>query len=250
MDLRPFDELARTPALLVLVCLAVLLLSPATVGAQTTAAVGASSVARTSVDKTGVFIDSIALLAIEHGIRVASQPKTRDELSGRFWSDYRRSLHLPKHWEDTDPWYVNYIGHPIHGAAAGYLWLDNDPHAPLTIEFDNRYWASRGRAAAFAAAYSFQFEVGPISEASIGNVGLRPQTTGWVDYVVTPTGAFGLVIAEDLLDKFLVQWTERHTTNRVWRASLRLIFGPARAMSNTAAGHLPWYRPDRALAWH
>ena len=205
--------------------------------------------ARTSVNKTGVFIDSMALLAIEHGIRLALQPDTRRELSGNFWRDYRHSLHMPVNWEDTDRWPVNYVGHPIHGAAAGYLWLEHDPNAPTTIEFDNRYWASRGRAAAFAAAYSLQFEVGPISEASIGNVGLRPETTGWVDYVVTPTGAFGLVIAGDVLDKFFVEWVERHTTNRVWRASLRLLFNPARAMSNTAAGHLPWYRPDRTLAW-
>ena len=108
---------------------------------------------------------------------------------------------------------------------------------------------SRARGAAFAAAYSVQFEIGPLSEASIGNVGLRPETTGWVDYVVTPAGAFGLVIAEDVLDRFFVEWVERHTRNSVWRASLRLIFNPARAMSNTAAGHLPWYRPDRTLRW-
>jgi hypothetical protein len=156
---------------------------------------------------------------------------------------------MPVKWEDTDPWPVNYVGHPIHGAAAGYLWIEHDPGAPVAIEFDNRYWASRGRAAAFAAAYSFQFEVGPISEASIGNVGLRPETTGWVDYAVTPAGAFGLVIAEDLLDKFFVEWAERHTRNSVWRATLRLIFNPTRAMSNTAAGHLPWFRPDRTLRW-
>ena len=30
---------------------------------------------------------------------------------------------------------------------------------------------------------------------------------------------------------------------------LRLVFNPTRAMSNTAAGHLPWYRPDRSLSW-
>ena len=204
---------------------------------------------RSSVDKAGVFVDSMALLAIEHGIRLALQPGTRRELRGNFWRDYQHSVHMPVNWEDMDPWPVNYIGHPIHGAAAGYLWIEHDPGAPVTIEFDNRYWASRGRAAAFAAAYSFQFEVGPISEASIGNVGLRPETTGWVDYVVTPAGAFGLVIAEDVLDKFLVEWAERHVRNSVWRASLRLIFNPTRAMSNTAAGHLPWFRPDRTLRW-
>ena len=201
------------------------------------------------VDKTSVFVDAMALLGIEHGIRLAFQPGTRRELRGNFWRDYRQSVRVPTAWEDTDSWLVNYVGHPIHGAAAGYLWLEHDPSAPITIEFDNRYWASRGRAAAFAAVYSLQFEIGLISEASLGNVGLRPETTGWVDYAVTPTGAFGLVIAEDVLDKFFVEWIERHTRNRVWRASLRLIFNPTRAMSNTAAGHLPWYRPDRTLAW-
>src|SRR5262245_32038388 len=134
-----------------------------------------------AVDKAGVFLDSMALLAIEHGIRLAFQPGTRRELRGNFWRDYRRSVHRPINWEDTDPWLVNYVGHPIHGAAAGYLWLEHDPNAPITIEFDSPYWSSRARAAAFAAAYSFQFEIGPISEASIGNVGLRPETTGWVD---------------------------------------------------------------------
>ena len=95
------------------------------------------------VDKTGVFVDSLALLGIEHGIRLAFQPGTRRELRGNFWRDYYRSVRVPTAWEDTDSWLVNYVGHPIHGAAAGYLWLEHDPKAPLTIEFDNRYWASR-----------------------------------------------------------------------------------------------------------
>src|ERR1051325_6638982 len=93
-----------------------------------------------SVDKSGVFFDSLVLLGIEHGIRIALQPGTRRELRGNFWDDYRDSLHLPTRWEDTDPWPVNYIGHPIHGAAAGYLWLEHDPAAPITIEFDNPHW--------------------------------------------------------------------------------------------------------------
>ena len=128
--------------------LSIALLTEAPVRAQT----------NVGVDKKAVFFDSLALLAIEHGIRLALQPGTREQLHGNFWDDYRDSLHWPTHWEDTDPWMVNYIGHPIHGAAAGYLWLEHDPNAPVTIEFDNHYWASRGRAAAFAAIYSFQFE--------------------------------------------------------------------------------------------
>jgi hypothetical protein len=71
----------------------------------------------------------------------------------------------------------------------------------------------------------------------------------WVDHVVTPVGAFGLMVAEDALDRFLVKWAERHISNRVWRASLRLIFNPARALSNTASGRVPWHRDERALSW-
>jgi hypothetical protein len=144
---------------------------------------------------------------------------------------------------------VNYIGHPIHGAAAGYIWLDHDPGAPTEISLSRHYWATRGQAAAWIGTYSLQFEFGPLSEASIGNVGMRPNTTGWVDHVVTPVGAYGLIVGEDLLDRFFVKWVEARTTNRVWRVSLRMIFNPARTLSNTANGRLPWFRKDRALGW-
>lgn len=92
--------------------------------------------------------------------------------------DKRTVGRQPTQWEDSDAWWVNYVGHPIHGAAAGYIWLDHEPDAPLEIGLNRRYWATRGRATAWAAVYSLQFEIGPLSEASIGNVGLRPETTG------------------------------------------------------------------------
>ena len=201
------------------------------------------------VDVLGAFADSFKLLLIEHSIRIAGQEKTRRELSGPFWDDYRRSLRVPQQWDDSDAWWVNYIGHPIHGASAGYIWLDHDPRAPVEIGLGTRYWVTRAQSAAWTAVYSLQFEFGPLSEASIGNVGMQPENTGWVDHVVTPVGAFGLIVAEDALDRFLVKWIEARTSNRVARASLRLIFNPARTLSNAASGHLPWYRRDRSLSW-
>jgi hypothetical protein len=201
------------------------------------------------VDVLGAFGDSVKLLLIEHTIRIAAQEKTRRELGGPFWADYRRSLRGPNQWEDSDAWWVNYIGHPIHGASAGYIWLDHDAKAPYEISLSRRYWATRAQAAAWTAAYSLQFEFGPLSEASIGNVGMQPETTGWVDHVVTPVGAFGLIVAEDALDRFLVKWVEARAKNRVARASLRLLFNPARTLSNAVGGKLPWYRRDRSLSW-
>lgn len=200
-------------------------------------------------DTLGALGDSFKLLMIEHGWRIAFQEKTRKELSGPFWSDYRRSVRIPPQWEDTDAWWVNYIGHPIHGAGAGYLYLDHNPNAPTDISLSSKYWTSRAHALAWAAGYSFQFEVGPLSEASIGNVGMRPQTTGWVDYVVTPVGAFGLIVAEDALDRFFVRWTEERMRNPVARLLLRMAMNPARTLSNASSGHAPWYRKDRPLTW-
>jgi len=198
----------------------------------------------------GTFVDSLKLLTIEHGLRLTFQEKTREALrEGSFWSDYRRSIRVPHQWEDGDAWWVNYIGHPMHGAAAGYIWLEHAGERHPDISLARSYWASRAQAAAWAAVYSVQFEFGPLSEASIGNVGLREETTGWVDHATTPAGAFALMVGEDALDRFFVRWVESHTPNRFFRAALRMTFNPSRTFSNATTGHLPWYREGRSLDW-
>ena len=77
----------------------------------------------------GAFVDSFRLLMLEHSGRIAFQSKTRRELVGPFFSDYARSVKWPHTWGDGDGWFVNYVGHPLHGAAAGRTWLNNDPTA-------------------------------------------------------------------------------------------------------------------------
>jgi hypothetical protein len=199
-------------------------------------------------DFVGALVDSLKLVSLEHTFRIAFQEKTRAELGGPFWSDYHRSVRIPQQWTDTDAWGVNYIGHPIHGAAAGIIWLDHSERDRSASIFSNGYLSSRARAAAFSGLYSVQFEIGPLSEASIGNVGLRPETAGWVDYVVTPVGAFGFIIAEDLLDRYFVRWVEDRVENRAVRVTLRLLCGPSRLLANVSENRLPWYRPDRPLS--
>src|SRR5262245_5000102 len=114
----------------------------------------------------GALTDSIRLLVLEHATRIALQPRTRRELGGPFVADYIHSLKVPKTWGDGDSWDINYIGHPIHGAAAGFIWLDHEAgaHDP-DRGFSKSYWASRSRAFVWATAYSVQFEFGPMSEA-------------------------------------------------------------------------------------
>jgi hypothetical protein len=194
----------------------------------------------------GAFEDSLRLLMIEHTTRIAFQEKTRRELGGPFFRDYVRSVKIPDTWNDGDSWAVNYVGHPIHGAASGFIWLDHEAgaHDP-SLRFSRSYWASRGRATAWAAVYSLQFEFGPLSEASIGNVGMRPGTTGWVDHVVTPMGALGIMVVEDALDRFLIERIETWTGSRILRTASRILLNPSRTLSNAAQGKMPWTREAR-----
>ena len=191
---------------------------------------------------------SLVLLAIEHGTRLALDSKTRNELSGPFFRDYIDSVHIPRDWDDGDSVAVNYVGHPIHGAAAGYLYRDAaGVRGSSRFGLSTSYWATMAKSTAFIGVYSVQFEVGPLSEASIGNVGRHPATRGWVDHVVTPVMGFALMAAEDALDRYFVMWFEDHVDNRAARATIRTLFNPARLMANLAQSRSPWYRPDRPL---
>ena len=203
-----------------------------------------------SSDRTSlkhVFEDSMRLLAMQHSLRIGLQEKTRQELGGRFFSDYKRAVHVPHQWGDGDSGLTNYGGHPGQGAASGFIWVQRDPSAPPSFVANRAYLHSRLRGMAFAAGYSLQFEIGPFSEASIGNVGLDPETAGWVDHVMTPVGGFAIMVAEDMLDRFVVKGIERRTDSVVLRAMSRMLLNPARATANVAAVQAPWYRADRPL---
>jgi hypothetical protein len=193
-----------------------------------------------------VISQSLMLLMFEHSMRIAFQEKTRQELDGPFFKDYQRSVKMPTTWADGDGWLVNYVGHPIHGAASGFIFRDTFGSASSQQFGASRaYWTSLGKSSAWIAGYSLQFEIGPISEASIGNVGMHPGTTGWVDHVVTPAVGVGMMAAEDALDKHFLARIEPRIRCEACRAALRIIFNPARSLANMAAGRMPWYRVDR-----
>lgn len=190
--------------------------------------------------------ESALFLGIQHGFRLATEPGTRTDLKGPFWRDYGRSLKGLNGWGDGDPFIVNYVGHPFAGAVAGYIQVQNDPqYRRAEFGSSSLYWRSRLRAMGFAALYSTQFELGPASEASIGNVGLQPGTAGWCDLVTTPAGGFGIMLAEDALDRYLVRPLERRTQSPVLRLILRGVLNPNRAFANTLRFKRPWHRDNR-----
>ena len=98
-------------------------------------------------------------------------------------------------------------------AVSGYLWTLNDTRY-RNVEFGRNpdYWKSRIRAGAFAWAYSEQMEIGPISEATIGNVQAFFPQQGFADHVVTPAIGLGWMVAEDALDKYLVRLSNARPT--------------------------------------
>lgn len=145
---------------------------------------------------------SMRFLFIEHGFRILMQPGTRGRLGGPFLADYADSVGSLSGWRDGDNWFLNYVAHPMQGTMSGYIQVQNDPEG-RTAEFsgDPVYW--RLKALAWNAAYSTQFELGPVSESSLGNVGQRKGTSGYVDLVMTPAGGFAVMLVEDALDRYL-----------------------------------------------
>lgn len=186
----------------------------------------------------GLLIQSLEFNAIENSVRLASDDQIRIFLVNKpFWHDYAASLKQfnIRRWNDGDDFLVNYIGHPLEGAVAGYIEIQNDPKARmLEISGNREYWKSRGMARLWATVFSTQSEIGPLGEAGIGNEGgwtypklkcTRPcpqykpgithytNNTGWADFIVTPTVGMLWVLMEDMLDATSAIRCKQVTTN-------------------------------------
>ena len=188
---------------------------------------------------------SLAWLALQHGYAM-SQGKTRRALRGPFAKDYFRSVGSLKGWGDGGRFFTNYVAHPLQGSFMGYIQVQNDPRGRAqAFGSSGRYWRSRMKALAWSAAWSTQFEIGPISQASIGNVGLKKKQT-WVDIVVTPAAGLGVMLAEDAIDRYVIGRLEARWRNRWLKYLLRTLLNPSRASANLFDMKSPWYR-DNAL---
>jgi hypothetical protein len=220
----------------------------------------ASSIAESSIINNGhstpseettfqwksALLDSSIFLGVEQGFRVVQDPNVRKGLRGPFFENYIDSVRSIHGWGDGDPFLTNYIAHPTQGAVAGFIEIGNDPrYRSAQFGASSRYWKSRLRAMAFSAAYSLQFEIGPTSEASIGNVQLKSRNDGVVDWVITPTLGTAFIVVEDLTDKYLIRKIEDHTRNLTLMALARTFLNPCRGFSNIMGRRAPWHRDDR-----
>ena len=205
------------------------------------------SPAETGVRWGSLFKASARFLTIEHSFRLATEPGTREGLKGSYLRNYASSVANLHGWADGDEFYVNYVGHPMQGAVAGFLWTQNDPAFHKAVfGKDPLYWKSRLRAAAFVWVYSTQFEIGPISEASIGAIQAQFPQQGFVDHVVTPSLGLAWIIGEDVVDRYITEPIEARVENHYIRLFVRMGSNPARTFSNVLNGHAPWTRDSRA----
>lgn len=197
-------------------------------------------------------IQSGVFLGFQHGFRMM-QNKTRRELGGPFFRDWAKSVKGLRGWNDSDSVFTNYVAHPLQGGLTGRVFINNSDRANRQ-EFGKspKYWESRLKAMAWSAVWSAQFELGPISEASLGNVGQHQRrgrdTMGWTDLVVTPVLGTGVVILEDVLDKFVLKnWLEKKVTSKFKIRALRIVFNPTTSVSNMLRLKPPSWREHRKL---
>jgi len=185
-----------------------------------------------------------------------------------YWRDYKQSLSQWTHsgWNDGDPNWFGYVGHPIQGALTSFIQIQNDPRSERQVFSRTKsYWKSRLKAAAWNAVYSTQWNLGPLSEVTVEKYGTKDRApwtyagtfpcthhcltgVGQIDIVMTPLGGTGWLIGEDFLDEKVVRRIEESTQNQFLIDTARVSLNPIRAGANMLHGQHPWYRASRD-AW-
>ncbi len=198
-------------------------------------------------------------VAFDPGMRwnVAHKPFFHDWFAS--YSGYNMSR-----WGDGDDFVVNDVGHPLEGAVFARNFLINSPKSQVVIGKNRAYWISRLKALGWAAAWSTETEIGPLSETNFGNQGgftyvpgcgtylyclnnpeyHKPPTnnTGWTDFVITPLIGMAWVLGEDTIDKYIVMPVAEHHRiigGRILRSALE----PSRSFAAVFSGRFPWDLP-------
>ena len=212
-----------------------------------------------SIEQAYVIKDDYHWVTVENGVPL-----------NHFWRDYKASLSTWVHsgWDDGDPLLYSYVGHPIQGALTEYIQIQNDPQG-RDLEFSNTkaYWRSRFKAFWWNAAYSTQWNIGPLSELTVekyGTIHIARRAwnhdgsfpcyqhcvtgVGQVDLVTTPIGGSLWLVTEDLLDKNINRRVEGVTRNSFLIDFLRCALNPVRGGANMLHGKSPWHRASRDAA--
>jgi hypothetical protein len=189
--------------------------------------------------------ESFLFTGIMHAFNISTEPGTRDALNGHWFDDYLQSVSELRGWSDGDKFMAPYVAHTIEGSVFGYIQRQNDPRYSKVQWGDGRdYFISLLHSLAYSAVWHTQWKIGPISEASIGNVMLHA-SPGFITLTDTPTLGTIAMIGEDAADRYLIMGLENRTTNRALLMLARSFLNPGRSFANVMAFRLPWHRETR-----
>ena len=191
---------------------------------------------RGNIDYRGLLADSFGFLTMQHSFRIASEYRTREALKGPFWEDYAHALTVWRGFGDGDTFRVNYLGHPAMGSTSAFIFANNDAVSQATSYGQPGYGRAKWRQFLFANLYSLQFELGPYSEASVGNV-----DQALIDHILTPTVGTAWSVVEDMIDaKWIAKLRRNHPR---WANAVATFATPTHSLANVAGLKAPWYRP-------
>jgi hypothetical protein len=189
--------------------------------------------------------ESLLFTGIQHTYNLWTEAGTRDALNGPWLNDYLHSVSELRGWSDGDKFMAPYVGHTIEGSVFGFIERQNDPKYRAVQFGDGRdYYISLLHSLAYSAVWHTQWKIGPISEASIGNVMLHA-SPGFITLTDTPTLGTVAMFAEDAADRYLIMGLENRTANSEIIALARCFLNPGRSMANAMAFRFPWHRETR-----
>lgn len=185
-------------------------------------------------------LQSLLIQGFQHSYALVMQEKTRQALKGPFFRDYWDSIKGTKGWSDGNKFFTNYIAHPMQGGMTGFIFVQNHDRAKKQKFGESKqYWKDRFKAFVWSAAWSTNWEFGPISQSSIGNVGLYGHQA-YVDFVMTPTVGTGWLLTEEALDRYIIRHLE--TRGPKIKKLVRTLLNPMRSVGNLLRFKEPWYR--------
>ena len=203
-------------------------------------------------------------IAIEQTERIIKEGKTRNQLGGPFFRDWFSTVAVYHfdNWNDGGKVITSYLAHPTQGAIAeAIFWQNNDRVRFSEQDFRSAtYRKALFQAFAFASLDAVLWKMGPLSESSIGNVGLPVHwwdrdckalhlpcvyRTGVSDMVMNEVGGTALTIGFQWLDKHVQKRIEEGAHSRALIDTTRMLTNPPQTIANLVRFRPPWFRDNR-----
>lgn len=206
----------------------------------------------------------LSFVAIEQTERIVRESKTRDQLTGPFFRDWFTSVsdyHFDN-WNDGGKVFTSYVAHPAMGATTEAIFWQNNDHVRYSEQdfHSAAYRKALLQAFAVATVDAVLWKVGPLSESSIGNVGMPVKVwdkdckqlhlpcvdrTGMSDMVMNEVGGTAMTVGFQWLDKHVQKRIESQGHGRALIDITRMITDPPQCMANVVRFRRPWFRDDR-----